>query len=325
MVNIAIIGAGQIGSRHLQALSQLNRSTNIQIVDPNYKSLERARERFLQVQKNKDIQRVEYLDNIADLKNSLEIVMIATNSDVRREIIEKLLLQKKVRYVILEKVLFQKIKDFAVVNDLLVRNNVKAWVNCPHRMNNFYKQLKFKFIKVKKVDYRVSSSSLGIGCNSIHFLDLFAFLTGQINFVLFSDQLDSNIIMSKRPGFIEFTGTLYGTSSRGSNIAITSYLKGNAPLIISINSEVISCLIREGEGKAWISEKANNWIWKEHSFTMPYQSQLTNLVVQDILDTGKCDLTKYEESWNIHVPLLKSLLFYLQKQKMEEIDLCPIT
>lgn len=124
MVNIAIIGSGQIGSRHLQALSQLNRITNIQIVDPNYKSLERARERFLQVQENKYAQKVEYLQNIVDLSNNLELVIIATSSDVRREVIEKLLLQKKVRYIILEKVLFQKIKDFAVVNNLLVRNNV---------------------------------------------------------------------------------------------------------------------------------------------------------------------------------------------------------
>lgn len=325
MVNIAIIGAGQIGSRHLQALSQLNRLTNIQIVDPDYRSLESARERFLQVQKNKNIQKVEYFKNIVDLSNNLELVIIATTSDVRREVIEKLLLQKKVRYVILEKVLFQKIEDFAIVNNLLIRNNVKAWVNCSRRIVQFYKQLKSNFKEVKRVDYRVSSSNLGIGCNSIHFLDLFAFLTGQTNFVLFSDQLDSNIIMSKRTGFLEFTGTLYGTSSRGSNIAITSYLKGEAPLIISINSEVISCLIREGEGKAWISEKTNNWTWEEISFTIPYQSQLTNLVVQDILNAGECDLTKYEESWNIHIPLLKSLIFYLQKQKMEEIDLCPIT
>jgi len=221
MVNIAIIGAGQIGSRHLQALSQLNRIANIQIVDPNCKSLERAKERFLQVQKNNNIQKVEYLKNIEDLNNNLELVIIATSSDVRREVIEKLLLQKKVRYVILEKILFQKIKDFAVVNDLLVRNNVKVWVNCFHRMIDFYKQLKFKFKEVKRVDYRVSSSNLGIGCNSIHYLDLFVFLTGQLNFVLFSDQLNSNIIMSKRPGFIEFTGTLYGKSSGGSNIAIT--------------------------------------------------------------------------------------------------------
>ena len=325
MINIAIIGAGQIGSRHLQALSQLNRITNIQIVDPNYKSLERARERFLQVQKNKNIQKVEYFRNIVDLSNNLELVIIATASDIRREVIEKVLLQKKVHHVILEKVLFQKIEDYAIVNNLLSRNNIKAWVNCPRRMINFYKQLKSKFKEVKRVDYRVNSSNLGIGCNSIHFLDLFAFLTGQTNFVLFSDQLDSSIIMGKRPGFLEFTGTLYGISSRGSNVAITSYLKGNAPLIISINSEVISCLIREGEGKAWLSEKVNNWIWEEVSFTIPFQSQITNLVVQDILDTGECDLTNYGESWSIHIPLLKSLIFYLQKQKMEDINLCPIT
>ena len=84
MVNIAIIGAGQIGSRHLQALSQLNRITDIQIVDPNYKSLERARERFLQVQESKYVQKVEYLNNIKDLSNNLELVIVATNSDVRK-------------------------------------------------------------------------------------------------------------------------------------------------------------------------------------------------------------------------------------------------
>lgn len=325
MLNIAIIGAGQTGSRHLQALSKLNRLTNIQIVDPNYKSLKIARERFLEIQKNENIQKVEYLKNIVDLSNNLELVIIATTSDVRRKVIEKLLLEKKVHYVILEKVLFQKIEDFAIVNNLLARNNVKAWVNCRRRMADFYKQLKLKFKKVKNVDYRVSSSNLGIGCNSIHYLDLFTFLTGQNIFTLFSDQLDSKIIKSKRQGFLEFTGTLYGTSSRGSTIAITSYLKGNTPIIISINSEVIHCLIRESEKKAWISEKVNNWTWEEISFTLPYQSQVTNLVVQDILDNGKCDLPNYEESWNIHIPLLKSLIFHLQKQKMEEIDLCPIT
>ena len=325
MLNIAIIGAGQIGSRHLQALSQLNRLTNIQIVDPNYKSLERARERFLEIQKNENVQKVEYLKNIVDLSNNLELVIIATTSDVRRKVIEKLLLQKKVHYLILEKVLFQRIEDFAIVNNLLEQNNVKAWVNCPFRTIYFYKQLRAKFKNAKRVDYRVSSSNLGIGCNSIHYLDLFTFLTGQIIFTLFSDQLDSKIIMSKRPGFLEFTGTLYGISSRGSNIAVTSYLKGNAPLIISISSELVNCLIREDEGKAWISEKANNWMWEEVSFTIPYQSQITNLVVQEILDTGKCDLTNYEESWNIHIPLLKSLIFHLQKQKMEDINSCPIT
>lgn len=325
MLDIAIIGAGQIGSRHLQALSKLNRLTNIQIVDPNYKSLERARERFLQVQENKYIQKVEYLNNIVDLSNNLELVIIATTSDVRRKVIEKLLLEKKVHYLILEKILFQRIEDFAIVNNLLEQNNVKAWVNCRSRTFYFYKQLRAKFKNAKRVDYRVGSSNLGIGCNAIHYLDLFTFLTGQNIFTLFSDQLDSKIIKSKRQGFLEFTGTLYGVSSRGSNITITSYSKGNAPVIISIYSEGINCLIQENNRKAWISEETNDWIWENISFTRPYQSQVTNLVVQDILDNGECDLPSYEESWNIHIPLLKSLIFHLQKQKMEEVDLCPIT
>jgi ubiquinone/menaquinone biosynthesis C-methylase UbiE len=46
MVNIAVVGAGQIGSRHLQALSLIDREARLQIVDPSSQSLATAKERF---------------------------------------------------------------------------------------------------------------------------------------------------------------------------------------------------------------------------------------------------------------------------------------
>jgi predicted dehydrogenase len=46
MINIAIIGAGQIGSRHLQALSYLEEHAVIQVVDPLEQSRKTAEERF---------------------------------------------------------------------------------------------------------------------------------------------------------------------------------------------------------------------------------------------------------------------------------------
>lgn len=50
----------------------------------------------------------------------------------------------------------------------------------------------------------------GLGCNAIHFLDLLTFFTGKVDFELDVSHLDSEIRVSKRERFVEFTGCLLG-------------------------------------------------------------------------------------------------------------------
>ena len=50
-LNVSIIGSGQIGSRHLQALAHLQESVRIQLVDPSQSSLEVACQRFHSIYK----------------------------------------------------------------------------------------------------------------------------------------------------------------------------------------------------------------------------------------------------------------------------------
>jgi predicted dehydrogenase len=52
MKSIVIIGAGQLGSRHLQALRLIDEPIRIQVVDPSHESLKVAEERFNQVKKD---------------------------------------------------------------------------------------------------------------------------------------------------------------------------------------------------------------------------------------------------------------------------------
>ena len=52
MINIAIIGAGELGGQHLQALSYLDERAIVHVVDPSEKSREIAKERFNQVYQN---------------------------------------------------------------------------------------------------------------------------------------------------------------------------------------------------------------------------------------------------------------------------------
>jgi len=325
MTTIAIIGSGQIGSRHLQAISLIDRPVFVQVVDPDAESLKVAKERFNQCGKSENVLNVEFLGSIQDLSDNLDFVIVATGAKVRRPVVEALIAQKKVRYLILEKFLFQKTEDLHFIKELLDNAGVKTWVNCPFRMVPFYKELKTKFGRTTKFDYSVSGSLIGIGCNAIHYFDMLAFFSGQSDFKLVNDLLDKTIIPSKRPGFIEFTGTLHGESSAGSLFSLTSFTHGEAPVVISIVTDSLRCIIRENESKCWISEATTNWVWQEIEFVIPYQSQLTHLAIQKILDTDSCDLTSYEESSRLHAQLLETFTKHLHENSVLEDGACPVT
>ena len=50
----------------------------------------------------------------------------------------------------------------------------------------------------------------------------------------------------------------------------------------------------------------------EVNFRMPYQSEITNLILEDIINNCSCSLTSYKESKvRLHLPLLKTYLNFL--------------
>lgn len=144
MFNITIIGAGQLGSRHLQGLALIDIPVNIQVLDTSLTSLEVAKERYNQMALNDSIKSISFLQSIDDLPTKLDLVIIATNANVRCFIIKELLAKRTVSDFVLEKVVFQNVSDFEDVTKLFADKGIKAWVNCPRRMFPFYKELKSK-------------------------------------------------------------------------------------------------------------------------------------------------------------------------------------
>ena len=57
---LLIIGAGQLGSRHLQGLSKINNDIEIAVVDPNRDALELAHNRYEEMPSNSHIHSVDY-------------------------------------------------------------------------------------------------------------------------------------------------------------------------------------------------------------------------------------------------------------------------
>jgi ornithine cyclodeaminase/alanine dehydrogenase-like protein (mu-crystallin family) len=66
ITTIALIGAGQLGSRHLQALGLLNRPVKIEVVEPFLNSVTLAKERLAQVGHNVNIKNVQFFSRIEE-------------------------------------------------------------------------------------------------------------------------------------------------------------------------------------------------------------------------------------------------------------------
>ena len=89
MYRIQIIGAGQLGSRHLQALSSVAEPLSIDVIDPSLDSLAIAKERFEAMPKI-HTHSVNYHQEILHDLN-IDIVIVASGAKPRRKIIENLL------------------------------------------------------------------------------------------------------------------------------------------------------------------------------------------------------------------------------------------
>lgn len=323
--NIIIMGAGQIGSRHLQALKKVKIPLNILVIDSSTESLKLAKARFREVNSINNVHSVGYYEVLPENCPKIDLAIVATSSDHRREVIEKLLKSIEVKYFVLEKLLFNKKEDYKKIKRELVKFNCKAWVNCSMRTMPFYSNLKSS-IGTNFIQYQVVGSNLGLATAAIHYIDQIAYLTDCYDFKVDVGGLE-NIIESKRKGFLEVTGSLMVRFGNGSYGCFTSYFRGNAPVVITISSEKFNCIIKESNNKAWVSDEGTNWEWSEVRAEILPQSVMTTELVERILSEGACILPTYEQSMSLHIPLLDGLLKFVNKHKspIDKLDYYPFT
>lgn len=322
--NICIIGAGNIGSRHLQALAKIKQPLFIQVVDPFLPSLDTAEKRYKEVASKNSRHMLNYFQDLNKIIPPVDVAIIATNSDIRFEVTKKLLELSSVKYIIFEKLLFDKPSEYQKMSKLLTQKNVKAWVNCSRRTMPFYRRLK-NILSDQKIQYFVSGSGWGLATNVIHYIDHLALLTNCYDFKVDTRYLDPKPIESRRSGFLELTGTLIASFADGSLGVFTCYPDGDAPQIMQILAPDFRTLTLETEGKAYTSAKKSNWIWNLKPAQLLNQSQITGRVVSSLFKTRSCELTPYDLSSKLHLTLFKPLLKFVNKHSKKKYNFYPFT
>lgn len=103
MNRVLIVGAGSMGSRHLQSLGKSSLPLEIAVVDPSAQALEVSEQRFNEVVKRESARKPKYYLNVNGVGKEFDVGVVATNADIRRKVVEELLDKRIVKYLVLEK------------------------------------------------------------------------------------------------------------------------------------------------------------------------------------------------------------------------------
>lgn len=302
MHRVIVIGAGQLGSRHLQGLAKSTIPLKIDVVDPSDASLNIAASRFAEVQPTNA--GADYMREVP-AGEEYDLAIIACSSGARLSALRELYRRSRARYLVLEKFLFSKLEEYDEAEKIIVENGVAAWVNCPRRIMPDYAELKTLFSG--PVDMSVRGGMWGLGCNSIHMADLAAWLSGDTSFSFDASRLDRVVHRSSRSGYIEFSGLLTGWTDCGTRVSLLANRDYSGPSLIHLVSSGAQALICEADSTVTWWRGENGWKPESGKLRIVYQSGLSNSLAEEILERGSCGLASYRESATMHRALLREL------------------
>lgn len=315
---VLISGAGQLGSRHLQGLSLCTTPLEIFVHDPSEDSLNTSLQRWLDVTNSLNTQHsLKLCRSLSDLPQHIDVAIVATPADVRPAIVAGIVEQSQVKYWILEKVLARSVEALQEIRNS-VGSASQAWVNTPRRALPWHQAIKSALVPGRPMDLRVDGGDWGLACNSIHFLDMLGWMTGESLEEIRTDGLDPQWLTGKRPGNMEVMGTMEARFSGGSSAQLTAR-KGDVFYAFEFT---------DGE-HVWHMDEVAGTASRMDCFSIPgripYQSEITGGLVEMLLNTGCCALPTLDQSAQMHSVFLRSLLSHWQRHVNESATAVPIT
>ena len=325
---ILIAGAGQLGSRYLQGLANCQNTLDIYVQDISKQSLQIAKQRWEEVcQTTLAVNgmftdpayqnQITFVSSFDQLPKQIDFAIVATNADVRTQVVKQIAAQCDVQFWILEKILAQSV---TALDDLftLTQNSTGAWVNIPRRMMTWHQQIREKLQSDIPLNITGSGSLWGMACNAIHYLDLVSWWSDEKLKGIDASKLDSKWIESKRKGFFEVTGKITAVYSGGTRLVLESSREGSS---FKINVERHNSVWEIDESKG-IAVGSDGVVINGKN---EMQSTMTSKLVDDILAGKNCDLPKLSDSVELHRIFLCSLIEHWNRVHDSNIKTLPIT
>lgn len=312
MKQVVLIGCGNIGFRHLQALGTMDVPSHITVVEPADAHHDRIRAQF---DAAADVHRYTLLEQMPGDRTRFDLAVVATAAAQRRSAVDRLLADHELGALVLEKVLFQTVADLDEVGSALRERDIPTFVNCSRRTFAGYHELRSTSGNASIVD--VDGRSLGMASNAIHFLDLLEFLSDDELVDVDLSGLDVAAQSGRRPGTVEIFGTLRATTSRGARLRLVSL--DQEPVAVNVGVGI-------GDDRHVIDELART-LTRPDGTTEPFAGRNVSEagdVLQAALESGSCVLTSYADSARQHRLFISALRSHLGLSN-ERDEPCPIS
>ena len=312
IADVALVGLGNIGLRHLQGLRTIAPHIRLWGVDPNPD----ARTRAAQEWEPYSVEEGGFVESVTQLQPGLQTAIIATSARGRFELLCGLLPKLHGSALVLEKVAFSSIREMDAAGELLQTTGKTATVNCARRLWPLYRYLSGKLVG-QRFDLSVRGRNLGLGSNGIHFLDLLQMLAG-VEEIHLTSWAGRSIIPSKRAGYFEARGVLEAATANGSTIAISVLEDDPASIEISLRIDAGSVVVDELRGAV-----SSALVWE--GGRPPYQSELSGGIVRQILGGKGSGLSSFTASRGAHKVLFSALADYFSQGGIDTSDGVPVT
>lgn len=314
---ILLIGCGNIGFRHLEGLLKSDLSLNISIIE---RSKATIKEQIKKIQKKKlKNKKIFFSNNFSINRLKFDLVICATPADKRYYLLKKLVAKFDFSKILIEKLAFQNIYDYEKALELFKKNKIQCWVNCARREYKIYKKIRLENKTNNQLSIEViANNKWNLASNSIHFFDLFYFLI-DIPISFSKKKSDLKKILSKHKNYFELSGTLK-VENKKSIIFLSDQSKSNG-FVVKIKTPKNKYYI--DEHKQFVRKYSNNIVYTKR-INIPFQSQLTRILLKKIIYNKKILLPTISDAYLSHQLLYSLFKRYFYKKKKKLIN-CMIT
>jgi len=322
---VLIVGCGELGSRHLQAVASLAAVSEVEVVDSRPEALEIGRSRFLAVPDRNESIEARWLTSLKDISGGGSLCVVATQAAGRCALVEEIAETAGYASFLLEKMVAQSVLDYRSLLEFSKGRGLSVWVNCKTRAHESHKRVKQHLDPNSSITLSVIGGNHGLANNGIHMADLFVFYDDADHIESMGGHVDAQLHASKRPGILDLSGTLAGHSEKGSLFMLSFSKDHEVPACFSVVSPRYRAIVDDMAQTFYESTPDNGWEWRQidvHKNMLV--SQMTKKFASDILSSGSCELPTLEQCFPAHEFILSELQPHFNRLLKREAD-CPIT
>lgn len=324
---VLIVGCGQVGSRHLQAVASLPEVGEVEVVDPRPEVLALGRVRLDEVLNRRPTATFRWLTSLESATPGGDLCIVATQADVRCQLVREVTETLGYSQFLLEKMVAQSVRDYEALMDFSKREGLSVWVNCKARAHPSHRRVKACLDPAEPIVFSVVGGNHGLVNNGVHAADLFTFYDGASQIESMGSQIDPILHPSKRGnGIFDLSGTLHGFTEKGSQFMLSFGRDHDGPVLFSVTSRRYRAVVDDMMKWFCESDADSGWTWRQVPFKANLVvSNMTRAFASDILASKHCELPTLEECFPAHRFILAELSPHFNRLLDMRGDCCPVT